>query len=277
MGRPAKWLWLLLWLPAVTGVGSAHEDLLLQIERLTRQIEQEPERAILYFRRGELHRMHEDWKAAREDLERAGARDPELAVVDLALGRLWNQSGDARQARVALDRFLARQPVHGEALIERARAKVRLDQRASALEDYTRGLQHLEQPRPENYIERAEILRSEGRLDEALRGLEEGLRKVGEALPLQLAILDLELETAQVDSALARLEAIALRSERQDLWLARRGEILSQAGRTPEAIQAFQAALASIGALPPARRKTKFTGDLERKLRAALEATNEKP
>jgi tetratricopeptide (TPR) repeat protein len=277
MGRLGIGIRTLLFGAALAASGAAHEDLLVQIDRISRQIEQEPGRAVLYFRRGELRRMHEDWAAAREDLERAATLDPALAAADLALGRLGNQSGDPRRAKASLDRFLAREPDHGEALIERARARVLLGEGSSAVEDFTRGLRCLEAPRPEHYIERADVLRSQGRLDEALKGLEEGLGRIGAALSLQLALIDLELETSKIDAALARLEEVARSSDRKDLWLARRGDILRQAGRKAEARSAFTAALASIEALPAARRKTRFTKDLELKVLAGLEATNEKP
>src|SRR6185369_3616358 len=166
-------------------LAAGHEDFDLQISRLTKQIEQEPERAILYFRRAELHRLHEDWTAAREDLKRAAARDPELAAVDLALGRVCNQSGDPAGAKAALDRFVARRPDHAEARIERARARVSLGDRAGAVEDYTAAIARLDEPWAQNYLERSEVLRSDGRLEEAIRGLEEGLRRIGPALPLQ--------------------------------------------------------------------------------------------
>jgi tetratricopeptide (TPR) repeat protein len=254
----------------------AHEDLELQISRITKQIEQEPARAILYFRRAELHRLHEDWPAAREDLARAAARDPELAAVDLALGRVCNLSGDFEAARSALDRFVARRPDHAEARIERARARARLGDRTGAVEDYTAALSRMEEPWAQNYLERSEVLRAGGKLDDAIRGLEEGVRKIGPALPLMLALLDLELETGRMDAALKRLETIAAAAERKDLWLVRRGEILRQAGRDAEARKAFQAAVASIDALPVSRRKTRFTQDLELRARNGLEATHEK-
>ena len=254
------------------GVCPAHEDLQVQIDRLSRQIEQEPGRGVLHLRRGELHRMHEDWQAAREDLERAAVLDPQLAVVDLSLGRIWNRCGDAARAKTALDRFLSREPGHAEALVERARARVRLSDRAGALEDHARALAAFSEPRPDNYIERSELLREDGRFDEAIRGLEEGLKKIGPALPLHLAILDLELEAGRFDAALARVEWIARNSDRKDLWQVRRGEILVRAGRVRDAAAAFQSALASIEALPAARRGTKYTRDLETKARTALEA-----
>jgi tetratricopeptide (TPR) repeat protein len=257
-------------------LASAHEDLEIQIARLGRQIEQEPDRAILYFRRGELHRLHEDWKAAREDFERAAARDPELVAVDLALGRVFNLSGEAARAKAALDRFLARQPDHAEGLIERARARAKLGDRAAAVLDYTKAIVLLEDPWAQNYLERSEVLRSDGRLDEAIRSLEEGLRRIGPAVPILLALLDLELDAGRWDAALARLDTISAASDRKDLWLVRRGEILRRAGRDSEADRAFRSAIAAIEALPGGRRRTKFTQDLEQKARAALEATHEK-
>ena len=260
-------LHVVLWLSV-----PAHEDLEVQIARLTEQIERQPDRAVLYFRRGEVHRLHGDWVEARADLERAAARDPDLAAVDLALGRLGNLSGEPARAREALDRFLRRHPDHGEALIERARARLRLDGLDAALEDYARGLERLERPWPEHYIERSEALRGAGRLDEALRGLEEGLTRIGRVLPLQLAALDLEEEAGRVDAALARIDEIARTAERRDLWLARRGDVLRRAGRASQAAETYRSALAAIDALPAARRRTKFTLDLESKVRAGMEA-----
>lgn len=273
MIRLSAWSPVLL---CLASAGFAHDDLVEQIARVTRQIDQDPGRALLYFRRGELHRLHEDWKAARADLDRAATLDPELAGVDLALGRVCNQSGDPRAARAALDRFLTRRPDHAEALIERARAKAALGERAGAVADYTGAIARLDEPWAENYLERAEVLRADGKLDEAILGIEEGVRRIGAALPLQLALIDLEVESGRLDAALARLDAVAAASERQELWAVRRGDLLRHAGRTAEARQSYRKALASIDALPPARRRTTFTKDLEKTARAALEATDEK-
>jgi tetratricopeptide (TPR) repeat protein len=264
---------ILLLLPLL----AVHEDLEIQISRLTRQIEQEPDRALLYFRRAELHRLHENWTGAREDLARAAARDPKLEVVDLALGRACNQSGEPAKAKEALDRFLARNPDHAEALIERARARARLGDPVGAVDDYTSAIGRMDEPWALNYLERSEVLRSSGRLEDAIRGLEEGIRKIGPALPIQLALLDLELEAGRVDAALARLAAVTATSDRKDLWLVRRGEILRQASRRAEAHRAFGEAVAAIEGLPVSRRRTKFTRDLELKARAGWEATHEQP
>ena len=73
------------------------------------------------------------------------------------------------------------------------------------------------------------------------------------------------------DAALARLERIAAQSPRKERWLARRGEILRQAGRTAESREAFGKALEAIQSLPSYHRSTKATVELENRVRAALE------
>ncbi|MBA2646756.1 MAG: tetratricopeptide repeat protein, partial [Pyrinomonadaceae bacterium] len=89
-------------------------------------------------------------------------------------------------------------------------------------------------------------------------------------ITLQLAALDLELAQKRYDRALTRLERIAAQSPRKETWLARRGEILEQAGRKTEAHAAYAAALAAIETLPPHRRRVKAVTELETRLRAAL-------
>jgi len=122
------------------------------------------------------------------------------------------------------------------------------------------------------YIERAQTLAAAGIefRDEALRGLDEGMEKLGPLITLQLAALDLELAQKRYDRALARLERIAAGSPRKETWLARRGEIMEQAGRKTEAHESYAAALAAIETLPPHRRRVKATTEMETRLRAAL-------
>lgn len=257
----------------------AHEGLEIQIARVTQEIERLPRSAELHYKRAELHREHGDWAAAKADYDRAETLEPEFAAVDLGRGRLWLAAGDATAAKGALDRFLARRAGDPEGHVERARALVRLGRRAEGVDDFTRGLAGMGQPRPEVYLERAEALRAEGpaRLEEALRGLDEGIRRVGGVVTLRLMAVEINLELKRYDAALARVDEIAAQAERKDPWWVRRGEILRQAGRTAEAREAFAAARACIEALPPSRRAAKFTQDLESKVRAALEVIDGKP
>src|SRR5881396_2967287 len=216
------WLFVLLAAGGPTPAG-AHPDLIIQIEEVTKQIEQEPNNPELYLKRGELRRAHIEWDAAYADYERAFALAPDMAAIDLARGRLFLDSGWPLSARAALDRFLSRQPNGVEGLILRARALTRLNLRLAAAQDYSRAIGLSPEPGPELYIERAQVLAAEGSeyLPSALEGLDEGIRKLGPLVTLQLFAIDAELKQKNIDGALARLDQVAQKSPRKETWLAR--------------------------------------------------------
>ena len=259
---------------AAPGSADAQNEVSARIQALDRQIEKEPRNAELYARRGDLRRAQAEYDAAQADFDRALALNPKLAAaLDLARGRLFLDANWPLSAKTALDRFLSQSPDHFEALIYRARALVKLEQRLAAAQDYTRALARANKPPPEVYLERAQSLMGAGapHYQEALRGIEEGLRRLGPLITLQLYAIDLEVKLKQYDAALARLERVSASSPRKETWLARRGEILRDAGRAGEARQAFQAALAAIAQLPAAHRNTPAVAELEKRLKAALE------
>lgn len=265
--------------PYPTPPAIAHGPIQEQIATLTNQIEEDPQNAALYLKRGELHSHHREWDAAMADYERAAQLDPGLDGVDLARGKTLLQAAQFSQAKSALDRFLANHPDHPEALTTRARVLVKLGQNTAAVEDYTRAItqwERLGRPNPEFYFERARTLATEGGapLDEALRGLDEGIKRLGPLVTLQLEAISLELAHKRYDAALARLETIAAQSLRKERWVARRGEILEQAGRAAEARLAYEQALAAIESIPARHRATEATVKLEARIRAALARGN---
>ena len=82
--------------------------------------------------------------------------------------------------------------------------------------------------------------------------------------------IEFEVTRERYDAALARLDRIAAGAARKERWLARRGEILAQAGRQAEARTAFTQVRAAIAALPPRRRTTRAVAELEDRIRMAL-------
>lgn len=256
-------------LPSAAGAhGAVHE----QIAVVTRQIALHPTAASLYLKRAELHRFHRDWDAALADFDRCLRLVPGLPIVDFLRGRTLFEAGRPAAARPALDRFISAEPDHGEAFVVRARALAGLGEADAAVRDYTAALERIVEPRPDVYVERARVLAhlEPGRLDEALAGLDEGIRRLGPLIALERPAIDLELAEGRYDAALARVERIAAQADRPEVWLARRGEILRQAGRADEARRAFAAALAAIERSGGRRKRSPATAGLETRLRAAL-------
>lgn len=275
--RASATLALVAWLVPWSAHG--HADLLLQIEDLTGQIQRNPTNAELYLRRGELRRAHLEWEEAASDYDKAQSLDPEFDAVILARGRLFLDSGWTLSAKACLDLYLSRVPNNAAALTTRAQILTRLQLRVAAAQDYTRAIALSPEPGPELFIDRAQVLNGEGPayVAEALKGLDEGVRRLGPLVTLELFAIDLELRQKNFDGAIGRLEKVAEKSPRKETWLMRRGEILRQAGRTSEAKQSFQAALAALDTLPPTRRNVPAMLELQRRIRTELEKLNSVP
>lgn len=267
-----------VWLVGVTicfvllpSFARAHEGLHEQIVAITAKIKRDPKNASLYLQRGELHRLHRDWARATADYNMAARLQPELKIVDLARGKMLFESGKLQRAKFTLDRFLTQQPGHYEGLITRARVLAKLGSRGEAIRDFSQALAESSVPDPDLYLERAHVLAGDQeRVTEALSGLDEGIKRLGPLVTLQLAAIELELSRQNFDGALNRLDLITAQSARKEAWLVRRGEILKLAGRDDEARAAFNAALVAIESLPPDRRQTKAITILQLRVRAAL-------
>jgi tetratricopeptide (TPR) repeat protein len=258
---------VLLSLPVLS---HAHGPLHEQIIEVTRQIAIFPDSVELYLKRGELHRHHLDWPAALADFNRADSLRPDLVSIDLYCGKTWLDAAEPERAKLALNRYLKKTPDDADGLLTRARALNLLGEHLSAAQDFTRALAQLDTPQPEHYLERAQALCAGQHLAEALSGLDEGMQRLGTIVTLELFAIELEIQQQNYEAALTRLEKVEAQSPRKEKWLVRRGEILQLAGRHDEAQQAFRLALREIESLPQARRHTKATMELEKRLRAML-------
>jgi tetratricopeptide (TPR) repeat protein len=248
----------------------AHGDVHERINLITAQIKQSPSNAPLYFERAELYRVDGDFTNALADLDHAALFDPSLKRVDFCRGRVLFESGRAREALAPLNKYLAARPEDAEAYTTRGRALRKVGNFKPATEDYTTAIALTRLPSPELYIERAECFRGLGKLEEAIRGLDEGIRKLGPLVTFELPAIDLEVALKRYDAALARIDTVSARWQRKETWLVRRAEVLKQAGREAEAKKSYADALAALDRLPPAHRNTRATLDLEARIRAAL-------
>lgn len=259
----------------------AHDDPDHQLSELSARLEQEPDSAALHLERAELHRFRRDWAAGLADLQAASRLDPSMAAVDLALARLMLDAGNLPAALDAADRFLARSPRHLGGLLLKARILHHSGRRADAASAYTFAIDLQRERRgdggaiqPDDYLDRARDLFEEGRHDEALQGLDEGLAALGQPVTLQLLAIELEEKRGNTDAALVRLAALESRANRKETWMARRGDVLARAGRREESARAYRDALAAIAALPPRLRSSSATTELEASLRARLGAVH---
>ncbi len=263
----------ILFLAAALGFAGncvAHGDVHDRIVALTAQIVQAPSNAPLLFQRAELYRVDGDFTNALADLALAAKIDPNLFRVDFCRGRVLFEAGRAQEALAPLNKYLASRPQDPEAFTTRARALRKIGNFKPATEDYTTAIQQTRTASPELFIERADSFRGMGQFEEAIRGLDEGIRKMGPLVTLELPAIDYEVALKHYDAALARIDIVMARLQRKESWLVRRAEVLKHAGREEEARKNYTEALAAIDRLPQSHRSTRATLDLESRIRTAL-------
>lgn len=272
-GRSARVLAVLLAAELVcAGRAAAHDEPINQIAALTLQIGAEPGNAVLYLRRGELHRLDREFSAALADYASARRLDPSLVIAELGAGRALLEAERPAEARPVLERYVRARPRDAEGRLELARTLVLLRETKNADLEYARAIALAPQPSPDLYFERARFLREVGRESAAIQVLDRGIARLGPLASLEEIAIELDLARKNYDGALARLDRVFPPSARQETRLVRRGEILVAAGRSREARETFERAQRAIEALPSRLRQTRAVQQLEGRVRSSLES-----
>ncbi len=279
MLRAMRWLRALgigFALGAACGVGvarppfaGAHADV-HELERAAgAEAERHPEDPAAHLQLASVHRLARAWDAALAALEAAAARGADADVVGTMRGQVFLDAGWPQTARSEFDRVLARRPDAYGALFERGRAWLVLGEAERAAADFGAAIAGMARPTPEHVIAQRDALLSLGRRSDALAALDAGMARIGPAVSLELAAVDLEVELGHYDAALRRLDRLLGRSVVSPAWVARRGEVLERAGRPSDARAEYARALALIDARGARQTTAAFT-DLRRRLEISL-------
>ncbi len=257
---------------ALAGPAAAHEGLHEQIAEVSARIVADPGSAELYLKRADLRRLHEEWNGALSDYRAAERLSPALIGIPLGRGLLWLARGHDDQARRELDKVILVAPNHVDALVARARAFAGRHKGRESAADFSTAIAVAQQPEPEWYLERARALVAADptSVDEAISGLDEGLQKFGLLPTLSLYAVELEQARANVDAALARLDAMRATANRQETWWERIGDVQVHAGRNDEARQSYANAQKACSELPARLRGTALEAALEKRLAEKL-------
>ncbi len=249
---------------------TAHPDLLEQIASITQRMDDGQPASALYLERADLFRRHGEFDAALADVSAAERLQTNSTPLLLDRARILSDAGRAAEALPIIQKFLAREPDHGEALIIRARSYAKLDDAKSAVADYNAGIAKCIAPGPDLFLERAKQQAALGKLDDAVRGLDEANPNAPSFSTLQLAAIDYDRQRGAFDSALSRVDSFVARYPVKEPWLTLRAEVLEQAGRRKEAESTFQTVIAGIEKYPPIRRGLDLTKQLEARARQGL-------
>lgn len=245
-----------------------------EILEITEQLAAGGDRAELYAKRSRIYQNNEMWEQAMSDLEMAARMDPQNERYDLESAGLLYSAGDYLRALDFIELYLLRHDNSTEAALIQARSYRALGQIPQAVNSYQAALDALPgfegRPMPEWYIEFADTLLLDGKTDDALQILQQGIEQLGELGVFQVKAAGLEVELGLYDSALARIDQLLNQAQRKDLWLARRADILSRAGREDEARQTYGQAYASLKNLPARLQNLPVSRELAERLQAHI-------
>jgi tetratricopeptide (TPR) repeat protein len=259
---------------------SAHGTHSTILARVDEHLAAQPLSGDLWYQRGVLEFEHEDWAAAALDFENAQRHAPGKFPVLWWQGRILDQQGNFQDAKSALDRFLAETPGHWGGLASRARIEARLGMHREALDDFRAALAAHPEAGPDLVDEVAQALARNGAVDEAVRVLEVGIKRLGPIPSLQLKVIEVEVAARRFDSALSRLDAMQRSAPRPEPWMEKRASILAQAGRHGESRAAWQALVNHLESLPAIERDSHsmvLLSERARQALAVLESANSPP
>jgi tetratricopeptide (TPR) repeat protein len=225
-----------------------------EIIEITGQLASGGARAELYAKRAHIYQNNEMWQEAMADLESAARLDPQNAQYDLERANLAVSAGEYLRALDFIELYKLRHDDNTAAALIRARAYRALGQFQQAEDAYSAALANLpgfdSRPMPEWYIEFADTLLLDDKTHDALQVLQLGIERLGTLSVFQVKAAELEEKLGLYDSALARIDQLLNQAQRKDLWLARRADLLLQAGREAEAQETYGQAYAALKQLP---------------------------
>jgi hypothetical protein len=254
---------LLDWLLA-TGNCPAHGDLELRLEGATRQIQAQPANLRWYLRRADLHREHSDWAAAEQDIATAQALDPSDPAPLYHRALLLRDRGEPMSAVQLLRRLLdpqqaASAPLQAKAHAELGKIVAEFGDWRDAAHQFSLAIARAEAPTPELYLARADALANAGHpgwAEAALRGLDEGIARLGAGTILPDRAIDIALRAGDVDAALARIDKRLQTPGYRLAAMVRKAEVMETARRPSAAALAYADAKRELHALPAKVRST---------------------
>ena len=256
----------------VTAHGPGHDE----INKITAQLSEQGEQADLYLKRGRIFESNQLWQEAMDDFNRAAQLDPGYVEFDLDRARLSYSAGDYLRALDFINLYLLRDGFTTEAWLIQARSYRQLSQYQQAVKSYQAAMTNLSnfeaRPLPEWYIEFADTLLLTGDKVKALAIMQKGIDRLGAISVFQVKAAELEVDLGLYDSALGRIDQLLSQSQRKDLWLARRADILARAGRQQEARQTYAEALAALQRLPLRMQNQPVSRELADSLQARIAA-----
>lgn len=255
---------------SVSPFSHAHGAAPERLAALAVSLEKSPDSAALLVEQADLMVEHGDHAVARRSLDRAEAMGRKDLPIERVRARLLIDEGKLVEAVAHLDKAVAASLADTAALMLRAKAYQSLGKRDESLADYRAVADGLTAPTGDFAIEAADAFVSAGQLEEAGRILKKAVNVSGKAPSLLARLIDIDVALGRPAAAIEWVDAMQQRAPRAEPWMARRAELLAQAGKTDEARVAWTALRDHLAKLPSLERGSPALRPLAERVAKAL-------
>lgn len=197
---------------------NAHGDLHERINKLTVQIQDQPNNPALYLKRGQLYYQHQEYDSAEKDYLKAQQLAPDSVEVFYWKALLYLDMQRTTDGIKAAEACLKQRP--NDVLTLRTYAK--LLQQANRPVDAIGPLQQVialaDETLPENYLELSTVLANLGNDSLAIVCLQQGIADMGEVFTLKSALLHLYKKAGMFTEAIAEYTSMANKSARKETY-----------------------------------------------------------
>jgi len=218
-------------------------ELSTALRLINQLIAAEPERADLYTHRATIFARQDRTRTAREDLERSLSLDPDFTLARLTLAQMLNDTGNRPAAIDELQRLVARSPDFPAGHMRLAQTLIEAERPLDAEVVLINAVEQF----PENPVwlrELAELAESMGDTREAVERRQQVLALSGDGRDY-IQLIDALLADGRPAEVIARTDELEPQMLETPIIGSIRALALHRQGRSQQALNAFQAALAS--------------------------------
>lgn len=243
----------------------AHGSVDARLTRVDARIAVDPANPGLHAERAGILLDYGQWQEAEAELAVVATLDPEIPALSLGRAVLFLETGRAEEALAVTAALVEREPELAEGHRQHGRALLRLGRSAEAADALALALRLDPAPIPDDFLELAALL-PPGR--ESLGVLEDGLARLGPAVPLALTAIEIERKLGLWGEALTRISDLERFYARPEPLLELRARIHLEANEPGEARTALLELLRLLDERAATGRST--VADREREARSRI-------
>lgn len=249
---------------------SAHGPVHEQIDQLTQQIKEQPDNIALYLERGLLYKVDEDLAKSLADFEKVLALNSKTYAAHFPIAEILLEKEDFEKALYHIDFYLEHYPNHANAYVIHGRIHQALGNDGIAILSLEKALELKgKKAKPDDYLLLAGIL-EKYQPEEALTVIEKGITVLGDAISLQMEIIDLSIAYSWLDRGAQEIDCLLQRTKRKETLLFKKAKLFESMEEYELAKMYYQHCLSEIQSLKPKIKQTNHIKQLKRKANTAL-------